>query len=88
MSVRDFFFKYRSYTPIPLIIAALVLARTTPASFVAGLVIALIGESIRLWSVRYAGSATRTTGEVGADVLSPTGPMVICAIPSTWATFC
>lgn len=74
MTVRDFFFKYHSYTPIPLIIAALVLARTTPASFAAGLLIALIGESIRLWSVRYAGSATRTTGEVGADVLVTDGP--------------
>lgn len=74
MSFRDFFFKFRSYTPIPLIIAALVLARTSLASFAGGLIIALIGESIRLWSVRFAGSATRTTGEVGADVLVTDGP--------------
>jgi protein-S-isoprenylcysteine O-methyltransferase Ste14 len=74
MKIREFFFKYRSYTPIPLIIAALVLAKTTIYSFVGGLIVALIGETIRIWSVRYAGSATRTTGEVGADVLVTSGP--------------
>ena len=74
MSGRELYFKYRSYTPIPLIIAALVLARTSLASFLAGFAIALSGEAIRLWSLRYAGSATRTTGEVGADVLVTDGP--------------
>lgn len=74
MNMRQFFFKYRSYTPIPLIIAALILADTTLYSFIGGLIIALSGESLRLWSVRYAGSATRTTGQVGADVLVTSGP--------------
>jgi protein-S-isoprenylcysteine O-methyltransferase Ste14 len=74
MTFRNFFFKYRSFTPIPLIIAALVLAGTTIFSFIAGFAVALTGESIRLWSVRYAGSATRTTGEVGADALVTSGP--------------
>lgn len=74
MSVRQIFFKYRSFTPIPLIIAALVLADTSLWSFIIGFCVALLGESIRIWSVRYAGSATRTTGEVGADVLVTSGP--------------
>jgi len=71
---REFFFKYRSFTPIPLIIAALILAKTSVFSFVIGFLIALLGEVTRIWSVRYAGSATRTTGEVGADVLVTDGP--------------
>ncbi len=74
MTFRHFFFKYRSFTPIPLILAALVFAETSVFSFVAGLIVALTGESIRIWSLRYAGSATRTTGEVGADVLVTSGP--------------
>jgi len=71
---REFFFKYRSFTPIPLILIALVFAKITIYSFIAGFLIAFSGEFIRLWSVRYAGKATRTTGEVGADVLVTTGP--------------
>jgi len=74
VSNSQFFFKYRSYTPIPLIIAALILAKTTLFSFIAGFLIALCGELIRIWSVRYAGKATRTTTEVGADELVTTGP--------------
>jgi protein-S-isoprenylcysteine O-methyltransferase Ste14 len=71
---KEFLFTYRSYTPIPIVIIALVLAQTTLYSFLAGLVIALGGESMRLWAVRYAGSATRTTGQVGADELVTSGP--------------
>ncbi|MBN2413292.1 isoprenylcysteine carboxylmethyltransferase family protein [candidate division KSB1 bacterium] len=74
MISREFFFKYRSFTPIPLILIALVFANITIYSFIAGFLIAFSGEVIRLWSVRYAGKATRTTGEVGADVLVTTGP--------------
>ncbi len=74
MRYKEFFFTYRSYTPIPVIIVALFLASPSIASFILGLIIAISGESIRIWSIRYAGSATRTTGEVGADELVSTGP--------------
>jgi protein-S-isoprenylcysteine O-methyltransferase Ste14 len=74
MTSREFFFKYRSYTPIPLILAALILARTTWWSLTLGLFIALSGEAVRLWALRYSGSATRTTGRVGADELVTNGP--------------
>jgi protein-S-isoprenylcysteine O-methyltransferase Ste14 len=74
MNHRELFFKYRSYTPIPLILAALILAKTTWWSFIAGLLIAISGEAIRLWALRYSGSATRTTGRVGADELVTNGP--------------
>ena len=74
MKFKQLFFKYRSYTPIPIILIALIVAKTTLISLLAGFLIALCGEMLRLWAVRYAGSATRTTGEVGADVLVTTGP--------------
>jgi protein-S-isoprenylcysteine O-methyltransferase Ste14 len=78
---REFFFKYRSYTPIPVILFAIVFANTTLLSFCVGAIIAGLGEFIRIWSVRFAGSATRTTGEVGADVLVTTGPYGRCRNP-------
>lgn len=74
MNYREFFFKYRSYTPIPIILLAIIFSETTILSLAAGLIIAALGEMVRIWAVRYAGSATRTTGEVGADELVTTGP--------------
>lgn len=74
MKIREGFFKYRSYTPIPLIIAALVLANITYLSYLIGFAIICIGEIIRIWAIRYAGSATRTTGRVGGDELVTSGP--------------
>lgn len=74
MHYRELFFKYRSYTPIPLIVAALILAKTTWWSFTSGFIIAASGEAVRLWALRYSGSATRTTGRVGADELVTNGP--------------
>jgi protein-S-isoprenylcysteine O-methyltransferase Ste14 len=74
MKYREFFFKYRSFTPIPLIIAALILAETSWWSFTLGFLIAASGQATRLWALRYSGSATRTTGQVGADELVTNGP--------------
>lgn len=74
MRIGQFFFRYRSFTPVPLLVAALLLARPSVASVAFGLGVALLGEGIRLWGVLYAGSATRTTGRVGGDRLVTDGP--------------
>ncbi|MDZ7337634.1 MAG: isoprenylcysteine carboxylmethyltransferase family protein [candidate division KSB1 bacterium] len=74
MNIGKLFFKYRSFTPVPLLIAALILAKPSLTTFLVGLAVALVGEAIRLWGVLYAGSATRTTGRVGADRLVTDGP--------------
>lgn len=73
MSLRALVFASRSYTPIPLLIAILVLADPGVASFIGGGAVAILGESIRLWAVGYAGSATRTR-HVGAPTLVTDGP--------------
>ena len=73
MDIRARIFQARSYTPIPLLIAVLILADSDVMSFVAGGACALLGESIRLWAVGYAGSATRTR-HVGAPTLITNGP--------------
>ena len=74
MTVREFLFNYRSYTPIPILIVMLILATPTPASLITGFVIALSGEFTRIWAVKHAGGATRTTSGVGGSVLITHGP--------------
>lgn len=66
MDFRALVFKYRSYTPIPLLLAILLFAAPLPASLAAGFVVTVLGQALRLWAVSHAGGATRTTGTVGA----------------------
>lgn len=68
------FFNYRSYTPIPIAIAVVILADPTVYSYVGGLLVLLLGELIRVWGVGWAGSATRTTSGVGGSELVVSGP--------------
>jgi len=51
----------------------LVFQKADLISIAVGLIIALIGESFRLWGVCYAGSETRTTGSVGGTFLVVSG---------------
>jgi protein-S-isoprenylcysteine O-methyltransferase Ste14 len=67
-------FKYRSYTPIPFVIVMLVFENANIWGLVFGFAIALCGELIRLWGVSWAGSETRTTGDVGGTYLIVSGP--------------
>jgi len=73
MNIGNFFFKYRSYTPIPLAAVILYNAQLANAYVVLGLICIILGESIRFWSVSYAGGITRTT-TVGATTLCTAGP--------------
>ena len=66
-------FKYRSYTPIPFVVLMLIFQKTFPASLIVGGGILLLGEFFRLWGVCYAGSETRTTGDVGGTFLVVSG---------------
>lgn len=81
MDVRQRLFQYRSYTPIPFLIAMIVLARPTPASMLAGFAIVAAGELLRLWGVSIAGSETRTTGPVGGTYLVTRGPFAYVRNP-------
>ncbi len=81
MDIREVVFNNRSYTPIPLILALLILAHPTPTSFWLGLLIALAGELLRIWGVSHAGSATRTTSGAGGDELITSGPFAVVRNP-------
>lgn len=73
MTLGQFFFKYRSYTPIPFIIPLFLYARPTILTMAIGMIFVVIGEFVRLWGVSYAGSETRTRN-LGASVLVTQGP--------------
>jgi protein-S-isoprenylcysteine O-methyltransferase Ste14 len=59
-TLGNLFFKWRSYTPIPLLLAALLLARPTWWSLLLGIAVTFLGEFVRIWAVSYAGGSTRT----------------------------
>jgi len=67
-------FQYRSYTPIPFILIMFFYENANIWSLIGGFIIAAVGEMIRLWGVSWAGSETRTTGEVGGTYLIISGP--------------
>jgi protein-S-isoprenylcysteine O-methyltransferase Ste14 len=74
-------FQFRSYTPIPFLLIMLIFQEASIVSLIAGGGIALIGEWLRLWGVCYAGSETRTTGEVGGTYLVISGPFAFVKNP-------
>jgi len=80
MDLRQFFFKFRSYTPIPLLLVMLYLSQPYIPAIYWGLVLIIIGESIRIWAVRNAGGRTRTR-KVGAPSLVTSGPFAYVRNP-------
>tara|TARA_B100000953_G_scaffold49943_1_gene38399 strand:- start:874 stop:1452 length:579 start_codon:yes stop_codon:yes gene_type:complete len=73
MDVRQFFFKNRSYTPVPLAFAIIFFADPSGSGTIVGFLLVLVGEIIRLNGVHHAGGATRTR-KVGAPALCTSGP--------------
>jgi protein-S-isoprenylcysteine O-methyltransferase Ste14 len=71
--IRDYVFRLRSYTPLPLVAILLFIARPTPISMTIGILLVVFGEIIRIWAVAHAGGATRTR-DVGAPYLVTSGP--------------
>ncbi len=73
MDIRQFFFKYRGFTPVPIILVVIIFAHPSYRSLLWGLLPMVLGELIRIWGVSYAGGATRTRN-VGAPFLVTNGP--------------
>ncbi len=80
MNIPNFFFKYRSFTPLPLALGILYFSSPNHAVLEAGIVLLVLGEFIRIWSVQYAGGATRTPA-VGAPFLCTSGPFSMVRNP-------
>lgn len=71
--MKNFFFSYRSYTPIPIVILLVYFSSPSRLFVIFGIVLVFLGECIRIKSVQYAGGITRTT-KVGAPSLCTSGP--------------
>ena len=80
MDIGNYFFTYRSYTPIPLAAVILYNAQLANAYVLLGMALVILGESIRFWAVSYAGGITRTT-KVGAATLCTAGPFAYTRNP-------
>lgn len=73
MALGRFFFKYRGFIPVPIVVIVLYFAQPTTSALLLGIAFMLTGEWIRFWGVAYAGGATRTRN-VGAPGLVTSGP--------------
>ena len=72
--IGNFFFKIRSFTPIPFIIALLYFAAPAWYTVVIGMPFIVAGEFLRIWAVGYAGASTRARTLGAARDLVTTGP--------------
>jgi protein-S-isoprenylcysteine O-methyltransferase Ste14 len=72
--LKEKLFSLRSYTPIPFLLVMVLFALPTATTMTAGFIMVVLGESMRLWGVAYAGSLTRVTGSVGAPEVIMAGP--------------
>lgn len=68
-----FYFKYRGFTPYPIVLLFIFFAEPTPQTFLWGMLLITGGELLRIWSVAYIGKETRSR-EVFAETLVTAGP--------------
>jgi protein-S-isoprenylcysteine O-methyltransferase Ste14 len=79
--VGEQFFKLRDYTPIPLIILAFAVQSPTVLSATLGTICVVLGEWIRLYSVAFIGSISRTRRSSLGQQLVTTGPFGVVRNP-------
>ena len=80
MDIRNFFFSFRSYTPVPIGVMIIYFARPENTYFFGGITLLIAGELIRIWAVSHAGGETRTRN-VGATRLCTSGPYAFVRNP-------
>ena len=75
-------FEWRDYTPIPLLVLMILVARPTALSSTIGLLLMLSGEVIRIYSVAFIGSVSRTRSDsTTGGALIRTGPFALVRNP-------
>jgi len=83
MDIRNMFFKFRSYTPIPIALTIIYFSNPYPPFVFIGFGLIIMGEIVRINAVRFAGGATRTRN-VGAPSLCTSGPYSKTRNPLYW----
>jgi len=74
-------FRYRGYTPMPFLAIMVWFAEPTVLSLIAGLLITVLGEALRLWGVAVLGGEARATAAMGSTLLVTTGPFAYVRNP-------
>lgn len=82
LEIGEKLFAWRDYTPIPLIVLVLFTAEPTVRSATLGTLLAVFGELIRIYSVAFIGtvSRTRNTSTVGGGLIT-SGPFAYVRNP-------
>jgi len=65
-----FLFRWRGWIFVPLALFVLWIGRPTPATFIIGLLVALLGEGLRIWGVGYAGTTTRGNAVIAPELVT------------------
>ena len=76
----EWMFRKRDYTPIPLILVALVFIKPTLLSVAVGAVSVVFGEAIRFWGVSYIGGISRTRSRSTGSLMD-SGPFSLVRNP-------
>ncbi|MFW7380967.1 MAG: methyltransferase family protein [Oligoflexus sp.] len=79
--IGEWFFRYRDYTPIPLIILLLIIGDPSVFSSTLGLLVIVIGELFRIYSVGFIGTVSRTRSESTGQRLVVRGPFAYVRNP-------
>ena len=74
VQIGEWFFKYRDYTPIPLILFLLIVADATIFSATLGLLLLAAGELFRIYTVAFIGTVSRTRSDSTGQKLVTNGP--------------
>jgi len=73
MRIGKFLYRYRSLSPLPLVIFLLIFAVPSVMTILLGIIVSIIGEFIRFISVSYTGSTTRSKN-IQCNSLVTNGP--------------
>ncbi len=82
LDIGERLFEWRDYTPIPLIVIVLFAAEPTARSATLGTLLAVLGELVRIYSVSFIGSVSRTrnTSTTGGNLIT-NGPFGLVRNP-------
>lgn len=76
----EILFRLRDYTPIPIVICAILFAQPTLLTLLCGGLVALIGELIRTYGVAYIGTISRTRSYSNGQLVKE-GPFALLRNP-------